>query len=1529
AGTFRFTFTDSTGASIVDSVIIVEPPVLTTAFSDSSIISCSGDSSGFATVGPSGGIPAYTYLWDDPAAQTTASATGLVAGTYTVVVTDNRTCTDPASIAIIQVGSTPLLVNISDTTNLICNGIAIGATTVSTSGGTTPYTFLWNDANAQTDSIATGLLAGTYAVAITDSVGCPGADTVIITEPAALNLAIIDSNTASCGSTDAFAAVTVTGGYAPYTYLWDDPSVQTLDTATALASGTYKVIVTDSTGCIDSAQANLVDFSGPTISITNSTNVLCFGSGGGSATVTPSGGAPPYIYSWSPSGSTDSTANFLSAGVHTVTVIDNAPCTSVISVTITEPPVFTATLTDSVDILCFGDSTGTATVTPVGGVPPYTYTWSNGDTDSIADSLLPGSYTVIIGDANTCNANGGAAMSNCFEIRSILVDACNPSGPESDNEMVRFEIGASDLNTSTLVVDWPNNNWDGLCQNIGTSDIVDSINANIVAGGNVLEPVGGVLPAGAQVMLITSDAFDWTSHDWSALNYTIYLIFQCDGNFSGHFKNADCACGTCANDRVLSLDFGGGCTDTVSYVPCTLDAVSGGANGDEVEYADDGTPTYQNIGCLPPVVLAVQPLSVTISQPASAVAASITGSANILCFGDSIGTANSDGSGGIPPYTYLWNDPAAQTDSNATSLKAGTFKAYVTDNNGCVDSTTVTITEPASALVASKVDSTDLVCKGVSTGTVEVGAGGGTSPYTYLWNDPSSQTTVIASSLLAGSYTAVVTDFNGCQDSISISILEPLLFTINTTALVDAHCGQFDGSATVSSAGGTLPHVYLWDDPSAQTDTVATGLAAGTYKVIFTDALGCRDSLTLVLNDLAGPGINSFTTSTVLCNGDSTGTISVQAGGGNAPLTYLWDDASAQTDSLATGLPAATYNVTVTDFFGCLTVGGGSVSELTTLSLGTSSTPTSCGATDGTATVNASGGALSFTYAWNTAPVQTDSIATGLAGGSYTVVVTDTNGCLDSTNVTVVGLTNPIITMLDSVDVACNGDSTGSITSTVAGGTTPYTYLWDDVGAQTDSMATGLPNGIYKLLVTAANGCQDSASVSLGEPVVLSAAITDSSATNCSGDSSGYATVTPAGGLGAYTYLWDDANLQTDSVADGLPAGTYIVVVTDSTGCEVTVFTSVVSPLALSFSTNSTNANCGLSDGSATAIVSGGTSPYTYSWNTSPVQTDTIATGLGFGTYTMVVLDSLGCTDSTAVGVSNSGGPTLAITDGTDVLCNGDSTGSATVTPIGGTAPYVYLWNDINAQTDSTAINLMAGTYNVNVSDGGGCGSVATVTITESSAFVLIMSSVSTSCFGDSSGSAKVSTSGATPPYSFLWDDFNTQTDSVAIGLPAGTYNVIVSDSFGCSSGSSIIVTEPAALVLSTFVTAPTCAGDSSGSATVSTIGGTGPFTYLWDDASAQTNSTATGLPAAVYSVNVTDAGGCTGSVAGTITDPALSVLSFSTTLAACGDSSGSATVTISGGTSPFTYVWNDPGTQTDSIATGLYAATFSVTVTD
>jgi len=1449
SGTYMVTLTDNNGLSTVDTVSLSDPSILVASFSNSIIVTCNGDSSGSASVLSSGGTTPYTYLWNDPSGQTNASAFGLSAGTYTVSVTDNNNCLDTAVVSIIESSSSPMFASISTSTNILCSGYNTGLAIATTSGGSPPYTYQWNDPGNQTDSIASGLIAGTYSVQVSDTSGCSILDTVNITEPPQLLLTVVDTGSASCDTANSTANILVSGGNGPYTYLWNDPTSQTTPTATGLASGSYVIIVTDANGCVDSSYATISDNQAPDVTITDSANVLCYGATNGFATVTPIGGSAPYTYSWSPGISTDSTAQFLPAGTYFATVIDAAGCKTVKSVTITQPPQFITSIIDSSDVICSGDSNGTATVLALGGVSPYNYLWSNGDTNSIAQNLAPGIYTVLVSDANGCIANDTLTPSSCFEIESILVDACKqPGEPEGYNEMVRIHVGYNNLNTSDIFVNWPNNAWKGICQNIITSNTVDSINSTINGGGQVVEPVGGVLPAGAQVMLITSIYFDWTSHNWSGLDYTLYLIFQCDSNKSGHFKNfCSSPCGT----RTLEISFGLNCGDTVTYEPNLL-LLS--ADGDGADFDVAGNPTYNNSGCTPPYFTPDAPLSVTISEP-PLFTASIADSSNLNCLDDSSGFALVLASGGISPYTYLWNDASAQTDSIASGLIAGTYYALVWDNNGCKDSLTVTINNPPSPLNALMVDSSDILCNGSNTGFAEVLASGGTPPLSYLWNDPNTQTAAIANSLIAGNYLVQVTDANGCIDSALVLITEPPPITITLGSVTDANCGLFNGSAISIASGGVSPYTYQWNDPMSQTDTLANTLGPGTYTIMVTDSNNCTDSVTLVINDLPGPGISIVGSSNLQCNGDSIGSASSLPGGGFPPYTYLWNDPNAQTDSIATGLTAGTYTILVTDNYGCVASDSIIITEPSAFSISISNVDAGCGLLNGTSNVNVSGGSPPYSYLWNSNPIQTSATATGLGTGSYIVVITDSNSCVDSLTSTISNLGGPTIMISDSTNILCNGNATGSATVSVTGGTSPFTYLWNDLNSQSNAIASGLLAGTYIVTVTDNGNCNSLISVTLIEPNALGILFSNNPV-GCNGDSTGSSIVSVIGGIGPYNYLWNDPNSQTDSSAIGLSSGTYTVTITDANNCTLIANDTIKEPNPLISIINTTPESCGNSDGTANITLSGGTPSYSYSWNTIPIQTNASATGLIAGNYIVVFNDLNGCVDSASASISTISGPQISINNIVNISCNSGGDGAVDISISGGTAPYSYLWS--NGAITEDIQNLNAGSYTVVITDSSNCIDSATFVLSDPSAIVLSFSSTNESC-GSNNGSITANISNGIAPFTYQWDDPSAQTSSIATGLSAGNYSVSVTDSSGCFSSSSIAITNTEGPNIDTILVGnESCPEMLDGTLLAIISGGTLPYIYQWAGPVNSTDVNPTTLPSGNYSLLIVDSLGCT-----------------------------------------------------------------------
>ena len=236
----------------------------------------------------------------------------------------------------------------------------------------------------------------------------------------------------------------------------------------------------------------------------------------------------------------------------------------------------------------------------------------------------------------------------------------------------------------------------------------------------------------------------------------------------------------------------------------------------------------------------------------------------------------------------------------------------------------------------------------------------------------------------------------------------------------------------------------------------------------------------------------------------------------------------------------------------------------------------------------------------------------------------------------------------------------------------------------------------------------------------------------------------------------------------------------------------------------STNASCAGANGTATIVASTGTAPYTYSWNTSPVQTGQVATGLTAGTYTGTIVDANGCTDAVSVTITSGGPAPTATAFGTNPSTCGASDGSAIVTVSGGTPAYIYLWS--TGSTTSSATNLSSGIYYVTVTDANGCQDSSFVTIAPSSAPNLVTTSTNSGCTTDD-GTATVTVFGGVGPYTYLWNDPNSQTTATATGLGAGTYTIIVIDAASCLSTAVAPVNSALAPVLAASGTNPSSCG--------------------------------------------------------------------------------------------------------------------------
>ena len=669
-----------------------------------------------------------------------------------------------------------------------------------------------------------------------------------------------------------------------------------------------------------------------------------------------------------------------------------------------------------------------------------------------------------------------------------------------------------------------------------------------------------------------------------------------------------------------------------------------------------------------------------------------------------------------------------------------------------------------------------------------------------------------------------------------------------TTSTSNVSCnGGSDGSATATVTGGTAPFNYVWT-PGGGTTATINGLSAGTYSVVITDAAACVTTGSATITE---PGV--FTATTTGSNpsfcGGSDGTAMAIPTGGVSPFSYSWDSSTGnQTTQIAIGLAAGNYSVTITDGNGCTALGSTALSDPGGTTLTSSSTdPTACGLTDGTATVTATGGTAPYTYAWDDPANQTNQIATGLSGGTFSVTVTDANGCTAMTSVTLTSASGPTVNTTGTNPTSC-GSTDGTATATVTGGSTPYTYAWSSGG--NTLIETNLGAGTYTVTVTDADGCAATSSTTLtssGAPTLTTTA-TDASCSSPTGTASVFAT----GGTTPYSYLW--SNGQTSSMATGLSPGSHSVTVTDNVGCasiaSATVGSSGIGP-TLTFITS--NLNC-FDDGSGSAAVaaSGATSPYTYYWSTGA--TTSIISGMDAGIYDVTVSDNLGCQTIQSITLTEPA-EIVSISTVSNANC-GASDGVASVFSTGGVSPYNYQWDAAAGnQTTATATGLSAGTYDVTTTDANGCPMPSQVNVSNIGAPSLTLVGADAVCFNTNTGSVTSVASGGSAPYTYSW---NTGSNGANLSnVSAGTYTLTLTDTSGCIAIQSAIVDEPPVFYGTTSYLNVSSSSSCDGQATISPFGGTGAYTYSWDDPGTQSNATAIGLCLGTYNVTVTDANGC------------------------------------------------------------------------
>lgn len=914
--------------------------------------------------------------------------------------------------------------------------------------------------------------------------------------------------------------------------------------------------------------------------------------------------------------------------------------------------------------------------------------------------------------------------------------------------------------------------------------------------------------------------------------------------------------------------------------------------------------------------------SYTLSEPSPNTTnfnlSNFIGGFHVSCADATDGKIDLTPGGGASPHTFNWSGPNnfSSTAAHFSNAAAGTYFLTMSDANGCTLTDSVELIAPAPLNVSltgpTSMSGYHFICAGDSNGFVNTNISGGMPTYAYSWSSSTGEnySSKDLSALQAATYTVQVSDTNGCSASESITLNQPdpiaITSSVSNYSGFEVSCGANDGSIDISSTGGVGNHSYYWIGPGAvnfTTSNIST-LTAGSYTLGINDILGCAFDTTFVLEQPESIDTELITSQylsvNVSCNGAADGSIDLNILNALSNPTVAWTGPAGFTSSSQnlSSLEAGSYSVTVSHPNACTWDSTIVLTEPNPFNVVLNAPSTNgfniaCnGQNSGDIQVTLIGGLGDITHSWS-GPNGFSSPSldlTSVLAGTYTFDAVDKNGCSVNESIT---LTQPDSALSASLtpsvqtngyNVSCDDATDADVDLDVLGGTGPFTVQWNLANGTTTNTQNLVAQGAgtHQVMISDANGCTYSSSVSLTAPApisILNMTLSQYGSDNlsCSESSDGAITPSFVGGTGPYSLTWNGPNAFSSNATNpsGLVAGVYHYTATDQMGCQYADSVEITAPQPLNAGLgasllNGFHISCeGFDDGSITSSPSGGNGQYSYNWsgpNSFSASTSQV-NNLAPGQYCISVSDSNNCVINeciTLIEPSEVDVSSMTV----DALC-GDNNGSVDLTVVGGVGPYDFTWT--TGSTSEDLNNVVTGTYSVSISDANGCTTIHDATVNGGAGLNLQANIVGSSCNGSEDGSIDLDVVTGNGGYSYSWSNGSSAQDQS--GLTAGTYTVIVSDSDGCEASESFTVPEPAALSVELllsdhagFNVSGYQMADGTASAVIS--GGSPPYSATWSNGFIGNQSS--GLSAGEYMVSVTDANGCSTTLPFEITEPFL-----------------------------------------------------------
>jgi len=1206
AGSYRVDFHDANNYQIIDTIVVTEPATNISLSAVTTNIKCRNEATGAINLTATGGTQRsgavkYFYQWSTTngggVVYDAEDQSGLLAGNYSVTVTDSLGCTANGTYTLTQ----PAKALTVDAVGTATTG-SDGTATANPLGGTGSYTYSWS--NAGNTKTITGLSAGEYSVIVTDANSCKAYDTVQI---AAFAVSFKTTNITCNGLTDGTAKVTVTGGSGIYNYTWSQGTPgSTPDSVYNLPKGYTSVTISDGTNTV-TAGFYIAEPLALSSSISK-TNPLCYGQNTGSVNLVPTGGTAPYGFSWTknmaPMADISEDLSNIGAGVYSVTIRDTNNCETSNSITVDEPAQLSLTLTVK-DMTCYsGKKDGSITSTVTGGTGTKKYLWDNNSTSTALYNLQAGIYSLKVTDANLCSV--------------IKKDTVFPGPAISGN--INTLHAACGTNSDGHIQFVPTSSGNGgltyLWNDLSTNDNLQNI------------------PAGSYSLTVYDSKNCNASFSTTLTPATIPTVSIVVSETSGTTPNDAVIC---KGDNVLlsgsgasSYSWTGGITNGLAFAPTTTASYTV-TGTDEITKCQNTASQIVTVNNLP--------------------APAITGATKV-CEGSTVNVYST-----VSGMTnYQWNvtggtiTAGGNTSDNSITVTWGTgvtghVTLNYTNSNGCPATAATDSSVTINPLPTPTISGFTSVCAN-SAGNVYSTTAGMTN---YTWgvsggiitaggNANDNSVTVTWGTAGAGNITLNYTNSYGCtaptitNQAITVNALPPAP-TI-TGSGVTSFCEG--GSVTLTSSTGNS---YLWSTGATTPGIEVT--TSGNYSVKVSDANGCQSASSDAVNVtvFSKPIANAILVTDNSCNNAEPSMVKVNVTSGAEPFHYQWNGGITADNDTISGLAAGGYFVTVTDANNCT-----GVSNTVTVSVGSDITMTenaashiniTCnGLTNGAFAFTSTGGSGQYEYSIDSINWQSSSEYKNMAAGNYTAFVRDAQKtqCYNKCQVV---LTQPeaLTVNLSVANVVCGGASTGKVKAVVSGGTPAYSYAWDDPSQSTVDSIYNVAAGIYHLTIKDANQCSLDTNITISglTALALTEDLTSHVNVTCFSYNDGAFALQASGGSGQYEYSLDGNNWQASASFTSLTSGTYKPYIRDAANvtciAQMDGSINIVEPtkgvLGVPQITNASNLSA--TDGKISLTVSGGRDVKIFTLNPGNIENKTGIFTLKPGTYTINVSDTAGC----------------------------------------------------------------------------------------------------------------------------------------------------------------------------------------------------------------------------------------------------------------------------------------------------------------